>query len=175
MKNLTFYLIVIILFSSCSANWHIRKAKTKCPECFKQDTVINETQIIKLDTTIYLDTNINVILPRDTVKIEKQIPKFINYSFNKIIKTQGIITTEAELKNGNLEIISYLDSSFVYRLQDSIRLEKAKTIKLSKIVIEKDVIIEKQTSWIKWLKIGIIGLVIIIVLGIGFKILKLFK
>lgn len=147
MKKIVLGLILGLVISGCSSSWHIQKAKKICPECFDMDTTIKEI-VFKLDTVIHLDTNILVLLPRDTVKIEKLIP--INRNFKKIIKKQGIITTEVEAIKGMLRINSYLDSSFIYNLQTEIRVKDAIIKELREVKIKQTVTIEKQKTELKW-------------------------
>lgn len=179
MRISKFFIVLILglILGGCSvskrAMWHVKKAEQLDPSIFKLDTIINKSIIVKLDTVIKLDTNINVILPRDTVKIEKLIP--VNRNFNKVVKKQGIITTEAEAIKGMLYINSYLDSSFIYNLQTEITIKDAKIKELNTIVRQKTVIIEKQISWLKWLKIALIILIGLILLTLIIKIVKLFN
>lgn len=172
MKKILKFVLIALLLNSCSASWHIKKAKEKQPELFKADTTI-ETIIQKLDTVIYLDTNIIVQLPRDTVKIEKLIP--ISRNFDKVTKRQGIITTEVEAIKGMLKVNSYLDSSFIYRLQDSIRIKNAKITKLQKVSINQEITIQQQRTLIDWLKIILFSILGLIVIVIFLKLLSYIK
>lgn len=175
MKNLTFYLIVIILFSSCSGTWHLNRAKYKSPELFteKIDTIINLT---RLDTTIFLDTLINVILPRDTVKIDSLVFKTLKPSFNVITKKNGIITENIWMNKGRLYSETYLDSALWYQYQDSIRVKDAKIYELRTINTKQTVTIKNQETklktflnWIKWIGIS---LGVLIVLAVLYKLYK---
>ena len=172
MKNLTI-IIVLVILSSCSASWHVKRAKWKDPSLFevKTETIIN---ITKRDTLIRLDTLISIVLPRDTVTIEKLIP--INRNFEKIVKKQGIITTEIEAVKGLLKVNSYLDSSFIYNLQTEIRIKNAIITNLKQVTKEQTITIEKQKSLIEGFKSNLKWILIVVcsvlVLGVGWKFWK---
>ena len=98
MKRFSLFILVLI-FSGCSSTYHVNKAREKCPECFELDTTITEV-VFKKDTIIKIDTNILVLLPRDTVKITKVIPKYV--TFEPITRKNGIITVEVFVNKGEL-------------------------------------------------------------------------
>ena len=173
VNKLTWLLFSLLLLFGCSANYHVKKAREKCPECFTSDTTITNVVQVKRDTIIKLDTMIRVFLPADTVTINKLIP--ISRNFDKIIKKQGIITTEVEAVKGMLKVNSYLDSSFIYNLQAEIRIKDAKITTLKEKIIQNEIVIDKQISWLKWLKIGLISIIVLFVLFIIFKFLNLLK
>jgi len=165
-----FFIIIILglILSGCSTNWYIGKAKKKCPDCFNLDTTINEI-VFKLDTTIKLDTFIWIKLPADTIKIDSIIFRDIKPSFPKIIKKNGIITTEISMLKGELKVKSYLEDSLYYHLKDSIRIKDALIYKLKTINIKQNITIKEQKNkydnTIKWLKL--IGILIIIMFLTG--------
>jgi len=76
---------------------------------------------------------------------------------------------------GTIKVNSYLGSAFIYRLQDSIRIKDAKIYSLKEVIVNNKIIIEKKTSFIKWLKIGLISIGVVLLLLVVFKILDLFK
>lgn len=160
----SFFIIFIFGLSlvGCKSSWYIEKAKEKCPECFELDTSIQEI-VFKLDTTINIDTTFLIYLPTDTVRIEKLIPK--NVKLEPVYEKNGIINVEVSANNGKLEILSYLDSTMWYRLQDSIKIKNA-IIKRNKTIIYKQNIVIKENETFKgrlkyWVKIGIIAFSII--------------
>jgi len=178
MKNLTFYLIVILLFSSCSASWHVKRAEWKQPDIFKSktDTII---KIEYSDLLVKLDTIINVILPRDTVKIDSLVFRTLRPSFDKIVKKNGIITANVWMVKGRLNVETYLDSAMIYLLQTKIRVKDAKIKELKIINNENTVTIEKQSTkiktfliWLKWIGIAVGSLVVLVII---YKIYKWIK
>ena len=164
MRYTIFYLVVMILLSSCSAGWHIKRAEWKDPGIFepKTDTVIEK---VYSDTTIVIDTIISVTLPRDTVKIDSLVPITSDMSFDPILKKNGIITTRVEMIKGRLLVESYLDSTLLHRLQYEITIRDALITELTTINNQNTVIIEKKETllnWIKWIVLSIFVLFIII-------------
>ncbi len=64
------YLITLLLFlSSCSADWHIRKAKFKQPNIFDQWNDTIQLTDVRLDTIFYNDTFqvVQTTTKRDTI------------------------------------------------------------------------------------------------------------
>jgi hypothetical protein len=165
-----FFIIIILgsILSGCSANWHIQKAKKKCPDCFNLDTTINEV-VFKLDTIIKLDTFIWIKLPTDTIKIDSIVFKEIKPSFSKITKKNGIITTEVSMLKGELKVKSYLEDSIYYHYKDSVRIKNALIYELKTINIKQGITIQEQenkyNNIVKWLKL--IGAIIISMFIIG--------
>jgi hypothetical protein len=160
----------------CSSSWHVRKAKEKCPECFTSDTTINEV-VFRLDTVINIDTTIKVILPRDTVRIEKLIPK--NVYFEPIYQKNGIINVEVFIEKGELNIVSYLDSAMLYDIEMEIEVKDSIIIHQSIIIDNQYNDIQKKDKWIdkakKWGKIAIIIIGLIISLLIVVIIIRIIK
>lgn len=171
-------IVIVLLLSSCSASWHIKKAIEKDPESFKSDTTITKI-VFKTDTIITLDTIISIILPRDTVKIDSLVFRTIRPSFKKITKKNGIITTEVSMYKGVLKVNSFFDSSMVYNLRMKIRLKDAKIRELITINTRNEVTIKNQETklktflnWIKWIGIS---LGVLIVLSVVYKLYKWIK
>ena len=182
MKNSIFIIVILgLVLSGCSASFHVRKAKLKCPECFELDTTINEI-VIKKDTVIYLDTNITILLPRDTASIDTTIKKLKPYSFKPIYVENGVINMEISMNYGNLIVNSWLDSTMVYRYQDSILIKDAIISNLREVIVEQGIVIkEKKTlierfkSNLKTIKFVLIGLVLVIIIGIVIKFIRWIK
>ncbi len=182
MKNIFFIVVILgLILSGCSASFHVRKAKQKCPECFKLDTTINEV-VIKKDTIIKIDTNITILLPRDTASIDTTIKKLKPYSFKPIYIENGIINVEVSMNFGNLIVNSWLDSTMVYRYQDSIRIKDAIIINLREVMINQNIIIKNQKGLIERLKSNkktivsvLIGLIVILIIGIIIKFIRWIK
>jgi len=181
MKKLTFYLIAILFLSSCSATWHVNRAKKIDPLCFKYDTTINEI-VFKLDTVIKIDTTILVLLPRDTVRIDTVIKELKRYSFKPIYAKNGIITAKVSMNNGILHVSSYLDSTIWYHYKDEILIRDALITKLKTINTKQTITIQKQDKSLKWyqkvLNIGkyvLIGVVALLLIAIVIKLIKWIK
>jgi hypothetical protein len=64
----TLYLLVALLLTSCSANWHLKKAIAKDPSILTEGVVIERVT----DTiTVYvepIDTTVTVVVPADTLR-----------------------------------------------------------------------------------------------------------
>ena len=146
MKKIIILIIGLsFLFSGCSTSWLVKKAKKRCPECFKQDTTINSITT-KKDTIIHLDTLISIILPRDTVTIDTTINKLKPYSFKRIHAKNGIINVDVWMNKGTLHVSSFLDSAMLYQFNDSIRIKNAIITNLKETVINQEIIIEDEKS-----------------------------
>jgi len=85
MKNymLMKYLFLLLVLSSCSAHWHLTKAKKKDPSLFNQDTIIEtrieEVEPVTTDTITFealKDTVYLMLFQKDTTK-EKIKVRFI--------------------------------------------------------------------------------------------------
>jgi len=176
MKKIFVVLILGFMLSGCSTNWYIQKAKVKCPECFELDTTINQV-VFTLDTIIKIDTNILVLLPRDTVRITKLIPKTSKTQYIK--KKNGIITVEVFINKDKINIVSFLDSALWYKYQDEILIKDAIIHDLKTVTVKQNVIIKKQKKtlkdYLKWIKAGIIILIVLLLFGIGYKFYKWIK
>ena len=181
MKKYFFILILGLIISGCSSSYHIKKAKNICPECFKQDTSITEL-VFKRDTIIKIDTNILVLLPRDTVFIDTTIRKLKPYSFKPIYAKNGIINVKVFMTRGVLKVTSHLDSAMIYRFQDSIRVKDAIISNLKEVTIEQSIVIKDKKTLIQRLKSNqktlintLIGVIILISVGIIIKFIKWIK
>lgn len=176
MKQFFIILILGFMLSGCSTNWYIQKAKLKCPECFELDTTISQT-VFTLDTIIKIDTNILILLPRDTVKIIKLIPKTNEVQYIK--KKNGIITVEVFINKDKVNIISFLDSAIWYKYRDEIIIKDAIIHDLKTVTVKQNIIIKDQKKtlkdYLKWIKGGVIILIVLFVFGIAFKFYKWIK
>ena len=97
----------------------------------------------------------------------------------KIVKKQGIITTEVEAIKGMLKVNSYLDSSFIYNLQTEIRIKDAIITNLKEVTTEQSITIKNQKSLIKQLKSNLKWIIIVVlsilIIGVGWKFWKWVK
>lgn len=169
-------LLILILNVSCSSQWWVKKAMEKAPESFKTDSVVT-TEIIKEDTTIYVDVPILVQLPKDTVEIIKKLPCKIK-PIDDIYQKNGIIHMKIGIRNNAIHAKSWLDSAIWYQYQDSILLKDAIITSKKTIIKEQAVIIsEKDKKLTIWQKIGIIGICLggLLIVGIVIKIIRWIK
>ena len=147
-----FFIIIILglIISGCSASWHIRKAEQKCPECFAQKILVEYR-----DTTINIDTTFLIefkdYLTIDTVPVityEKEyIDKIVKIlpTFDTIIKDERGLSAKIWMKKGKLQAKFNIDSSYIFRLQDSI-------IVLNKIITKTNTVkVEKKTQFLTYL------------------------
>ncbi len=181
MRRLLFVFLLGLVLSGCSTTWHINKARDRCPECFTQDTTITEI-VVKRDTVIRIDTNIIILLPRDTAKIDTMIKKLRPYSFKPVYAKNGVINVEVSMTRGTLSVISHLDSTFIYRYRDSIRIRNAIISNLRTVTTEQNIIIQKEKkakerfkSLLLYAKYVIVGLLLFIVVIIIMKLIKWLK
>jgi len=167
MKRILTLFLAAILLSSCSASWHIKKAKNKCPECFS-DSIIVEYK----DSIIYRDTLINIsfqdFLEVDTVpeikydtvfvdKVKKILP-----SFDTIILEKNGLKTNVSMFKGRLFVRTDVDSSYIFELKDSIKILNKETTKTETVIV-------KEKSTIKQIFIYVVIALAIILLIILFK------
>lgn len=178
MKQIIRFIIIGLILSGCSSSYHIKKAKQKCPECFKTDTTINEI-VFKLDTIIKIDTNILVFLPTDTARIDTVIKKLKPYSFKPIYVKNGIINVKVSMTRGVLKVSSHIDSAIWYRYRDEILIKDAIIHDLKTVTVKQNITIKEQKSFIqrlktnaKWFKYIIVGIISLIIIGLGFKFYK---
>lgn len=163
-----YYLVVFLLiFSGCSASWHIKRAETKEPGIFKtdiqieyRDTIIHLDTIFTLDVSDFLeiDTLPNIVYEKEYIdKVLRIYP-----SFDTIIKSEKGLTAKIWMRKGVLKANFEVDSSLIFHLKDSIVI-------LNKVITEKNTIkIEKETPFKQYF------VYLIIILALGFLIV-LFK
>ena len=122
----------------------------KDPESFKTDSTI-VTKIITEDTTIFVNVPVMVELPKDTVRIVKKLPCKIN-PIDDIYQRNGIIYMKLSIRNNTIHAESWLDSTFIYQLQDSITVKDGKITYLKTVTKEQIVIIEESKTFKEKLK-----------------------
>ena len=182
MKKLT-YLILLLFLSSCSASFHVRKAKQKCPECFKLDTTITET-IIRLDTIIHIDTTFIIDFNEsldisEPITIKTEPVKFNNFSSDTVIKTNKGIEAKIWIKNGRINAEITTDTTLTLIYKDSVLLKDAIIRELRTVNINQGITIKETESRIKtiikWVKITGLIIVILILFGLVLKYIKWIK
>lgn len=138
MKALVISLFFVFLFSSCLTN---KKISRNCDRFF-QVCGVPETKIVYRDTTIHLNKTIETPIDQDSIAVVGDV--FIKdgkaHMDKKKIESK-LITVEAEIRNGKMEIYSYINKETIpITLNMDITLERAikekkevRTIKLKYI------------------------------------------
>ena len=147
-----FFIIIILglVLGSCSANWHIRKAEQKCPECFKSKTLIEyRDTTIHIDTTFLLKFNDSLFI--DTVPIITYEKEYVNKivkilpTFDTIISQNNGLTAKICMNKGKLGASFNVDSSYIFQLKDSIKV-------LNKIITNYNTIkVENKPKFLTYL------------------------
>jgi len=180
MKIILRLIFVFLLFSGCSASYHIKKAEQKCPECFSEqsDTVIN---IIKRDTTIVIDTVLKTVV-HDSLVVNEQIRinnDLLNNWFKKnnkkiinsdpVYKKENGISAKMWIKNNRIQGRFKIDSSIFVPYKYQLEIKNALIQKQTQIIKNKKIEIQKQESDFKkdmktmfYVFISIIALIIIL-------------
>jgi len=144
------FLIIILLLSSCSANYHLNKAVKKGAELetVTVEAYIYDTIIDTVENKIYIRTRI-----KDTIYKQKNVVKYVP-------KTRWKTRIEYKTNRDSLRHVEKL-----YR--DSIRVEK------KKLSVEKN----KNNRLNRFLNSAMVFFIIILILYIGLRIVasKLLK
>lgn len=91
------YAVAILLFTSCSANWHLNRAIKKDPSLLKGgDTVlVHDTQIITKEKVLY---DSFVTTEYDTVTIED------SFVYTQVIRRDNVIKVYTKCKSDTVRI-----------------------------------------------------------------------
>lgn len=169
MRKIVLFLLIIIASSSCLS---VKRIQRNCDEfaavCIT-DTEI-ETEIVYLDKIVYVDRDVPVKLPADTVKIDIPIPCTETINLGPITRENGLVGATAQVVNSRLFVEAYLtDSIYIGHLQDSIRILNA--VKQTVVVETNTVTIKEDTNfgkfakrWFWWSLVILAGAVVIIIL-----------
>jgi len=114
MKKLIF-LLAMVLLSGCIT-------EKRCSRKFPPVTIIKDSISVK-ETTIFRDTTVFVLLPKDTIKYSDTVYIKNNVCFMpaKYLKN-GIISAQAEVQNSRLNLSAWInDSGIFYTLNDVVR------------------------------------------------------
>ena len=110
MKKIAIVSIVVGMIASGCAT------EKRCARRFPLVTIIERhDSTIYRDSIVYRDTTVEVPLPADTVTIVERV--YVSNgvaSMPKVVKQNGIITAEAEVKNGMLLLSSFLNDSLLF-------------------------------------------------------------
>jgi hypothetical protein len=169
-------LIPILLFSSCSAQWHLQKALEKDSTIIdiKADTTINiDTSII--DTTVVYQDTFELNIVSDTIEIKENTDTTINKLYHS---KDSIAHALVNYNSGILKasVWATTDTTLIHR--DSLKLSIKKIDSLQTIVIEKKAEIKELRTFRE--KVRDVGIIVVWVIGalifllIFFKIIKLF-
>lgn len=91
------YAVAILLFASCSANWHLNRAIKKDPSLLKGgDTVlVHDTQVVTKEKVLY---DSFVTTEYDTVTIED------SFVYTKVIRKDNVIKVYTKCKSDTVRI-----------------------------------------------------------------------
>ena len=124
MRKLTAILLIGILFDSCLT---VRRVERNCDLFAKICGTGTTTEIQYKDTTIFINRDVPVYLPRDTaylkghVKIDTLGAQMLPTTIN-----EGLMTITARVKDSKLIASSYINrDSLVANIKDSILIKNA--------------------------------------------------
>jgi hypothetical protein len=132
--KLVFYSVIVVLFSSCSANWHLKKAIAKKPSILKEGMVINEIRDTVFLTTENVLHDTVVKFTTDTIRIEKG-------------RGRAIVVVDTLLKEIFVEIECQADTVW-------------KEVILEQTVLRPEVV-DRKTNWRNWALIAMAVFIII--------------
>lgn len=155
-----FLVFVLLVFSGCSAGWHIKRAEQIEPGIFKptieyRDTIIKLDTLISIDFSDFLDIDTTPNIVYETEYIDKVVK--ISASFDTIINVNRGLTAKFWMNKGRFGAKFEIDSSYIFHLEDSIK-------GLNKI-ITNTVIIENKATFKDYFKeVGIIVILILFII-----------
>ena len=136
-------ILFLLIFSGCSASWHIKRAEQKEPGIFKPTVKIEYKPVyIPIDTNInidfsdFLDIDTTPNIVYKTEYIDKKIK--IYPSFDTIINVNRGLTAKFWMNNGRFGARFEIDSSYIFHLQDSIRMLNKEITNTNTLKIEKE-------------------------------------
>lgn len=154
MKKLIFLICVsaIVSLTSCLS---INRIERNCDKFAKICIRDKETVIEYRDTVIFRTDTVQIVLPRDTVKLTDTIRIVNNKAFLRPVhKTFGLVGVDAWVNFSVLNVRGYLtDSTMLYTEQDTVLLPGAVQIKtVTNTVTVKHVPgIYKVVFWLFWI------------------------
>lgn len=152
MKSILAVLIVVVL-SSCSAQWHLNRAVEKDPNIVKS-TVLTLKEVHRRDTLVVFSKTVLLQMPHDTARIDSIVIKDTTISFGPIVKKQGIITLSVKMNMGRLIAFATVDSTMIYNLRDSIRLKNALVDRQNTIIKSNTYIVDKYEGLLKKIRLA---------------------
>ena len=162
MKRNVLYLMILIMLSGCSANWHLTTAMKKDPDIIKSEKTIEWIKSkIGIDTTLRVP--IKDILTLDTVPVIRYEKEYINEkeyiypSFDTIVDRSNGLTAKIWMFKGKLGYEFEIDSTATVQLKDSIEA-------LNKVITDKTVVKIKEKGVFRQYFIYVIIILVIILL-----------
>ena len=124
MKKLIGILLIGFLFSSCLT---VKRVERNCDLFAKICGTGTTTEIRYKDTTIFINRDIPVYLPRDTAYLQRQVSvDTLGAQMQPAIINDGIMTITARIKDSKLTASGYLNrDSLVTNIRDSILIKNA--------------------------------------------------
>tara|TARA_R100000664_G_scaffold34181_1_gene54757 strand:+ start:5432 stop:5875 length:444 start_codon:yes stop_codon:yes gene_type:complete len=132
------YLILVLLLSSCSSTYHLKKAIKKDPEILKEQTIIDTLKIETIDSVAYV--------VNDTIK----------YSYFKTITDTIIKTKYRYIKNPKtrqeIRLESKKEIKEIKQTAKTERLDKRLDKRIKQTEVRKS-----NKSWTLWLFLFFLG------------------
>jgi len=124
MKKLIGILLIGFLFSSCLT---VKRVERNCDLFAKICGTGTTTEIRYKDTTIFINRDIPVYLPRDTAYLQRQVSvDTLGAQMQPAIINDGIMTITARIKDSKLTASGYINrDSIVANIRDSILIKNA--------------------------------------------------
>jgi len=124
MKKLIGILLVGILFSSCLT---VKRVERNCDLFAKICGTGTTTEIQYKDTTIFINRDVPVYLPRDTTYLQGQVTiDSLGAQMQQEIINDGMVTITTKVKDSKLIASGYISrDSLVANIRDSILIKNA--------------------------------------------------
>lgn len=149
MKKQAFiaFLILVLGLTSCMTT---QRAQRKCEKyarlCGTSERVVTQIK----DTTIYINKNIEVKLPADTVRIEQTLPGNI-LPMEPVTHNNGIITATAWIRDNRLNVYAYLNTPYItINHRDTVYIQKYRATTERTIKIPERYV-PKAFKWAAWI------------------------
>jgi hypothetical protein len=126
MKTIIGFILALMLFTSCLT---VKRIEKNCDKFAKVCVTDSKTVVEYRDTVIYKDRIVQVVLPKDTVKIVDTLYIEDNKCFLPLTKkTFGNIWASAKVDNSILDLkAGYVKNIIQVPIHDTIYIEKAVT------------------------------------------------
>jgi len=134
MKKLIGILLVGILFSSCLT---VKRVERNCDLFAKICGTGTTTEIQYKDTTIFINRDVPVYLPRDTTYLQGQVTiDSLGAQMQPTTINKGMVTITARIKNSKLTASGNINrDSIVANIRDSILIKNAIRHSNSKTIV----------------------------------------
>jgi len=134
MKKLIAFLLIGILFSSCLT---VKRVERNCDLFAKICGTGTTTEIRYKDTTIFIDRDVPVYLPRDTAYFQGQVTlDTLGAQMQPTTINEGMVTITARIKDSKLTASGYINrDSIVANIRDSILIKNAIRHSNSKTIV----------------------------------------